>query len=80
MGDTQPVLDGSDVEFVSDESLSQVSHPTHPIAASDEETHWMSEIRPKLAENGMSFFVLVMIAAGLLTALVVLGAVVASFF
>jgi hypothetical protein len=66
------------VEFVSDESLSQISHPTHPLAAADEETSWMSEIRPKLAESGINFFVLAMIAAGLLTALVVLGAVAAS--
>ncbi len=78
LGETQPAMDGPDVEFVSDESLSQISHPTHPIAASDEETGWMSEIRPKLAESGVNFFVLVMIAAGLLTAVVVLGAVLAS--
>lgn len=77
LGDTQPAMDGPDVEFVSDE-LSQVSHPTHPMAAADEETSWLSEIRPKLAENGVNFFVILMIAAGLLTALVVLGAVVAS--
>lgn len=75
--DTKPV-EGIDVEFVSDESLSQISHPTHPIAAADEETSWMSEIRPRLAENGINFFVLVMIAAGLLTAVVVLGAVISS--
>lgn len=77
LGDTQPV-EGSGVEFVSDEGLSQVSHPTHPIAAADEETSWMSEIRPKLAESGMNMFVLLMIAAGLVTAVVVLSAVVAS--
>jgi serine/threonine protein kinase len=77
VGDTQPAMDGLDVEFVSDE-MSQVSHPTHPLAAADEETSWMSEIRPKLAAPGLNFFVLAMIAAGLLTALVVLGAVIAS--
>jgi serine/threonine protein kinase len=77
LDDTQPV-DGLDVEFVSDESLSQTSHPTHPMAAADEETSWMSEIRPKLASSGLSFFVIVMIAVGLLTAFVVLGAVAAS--
>jgi serine/threonine protein kinase len=77
LGDTAPV-DGSGVEFVSDESLSQVSHPTHPMAAADEETSWMSEIRPRLNESGMNMFVLMMIAAGLVTAVVVLGAVIAS--
>jgi hypothetical protein len=68
--------DGAD--FGPDESLSQVSHPTHPMASAEEETLWLSEIRPRVSESGFSAAVVVMISLGILTAAVVLGAVISG--
>jgi hypothetical protein len=48
------------------------------MASAEEETLWLSEVRPKLSESGFSLAVVVMIVMGVLTAAVVLGAVISS--
>jgi serine/threonine protein kinase len=78
--DTRPVVDGEAADFGPDESLSEVSHPTHPMASAEEETLWLHEITPKLSEAGFSLAVMMMIVVGLLTAAVVLTAVIAGMF
>jgi serine/threonine protein kinase len=77
--DTRPVTDEG-ADFGPDESLSEVSHPTHPMASAEEETLWLHEISPKLSEAGFSLAVMMMIVVGLITAAVVLTAVATSMF
>lgn len=76
--ETRPVLEGEDLEFADDESPSQMSQTTDPAATGEEDTLWMSQIRPRLVESGFSLSMLALIAIGLGTVIAVLWAVVGS--
>lgn len=76
--DTSPELEAqAEIEFV-EEGANQSSQTTHPLAAAETKTSWSFDLRPRLADSGLSLSVLVMVVLGLLTALAVLSAVVVS--
>jgi serine/threonine protein kinase len=84
VADTNPELDGLEaiefVEEVEEEGTNQSSQTTHPMASAEQETSWSFDLRPRLTESGLSLGVIIMVAMGLLTAVVVLTAVLISAF